>query len=253
MCGRMVLFRLARFTDLFPWIRAFDPALDASPRYNVAPTQRVAAIANDEASKVVPMHWGLIPSWAKDASVGNRMINARVETLAEKPAFRSPLAKRRCLVLADGFYEWKTEGKSKQPMYIRRADDRPIAFAGLWERWNDPASGQLVRSCTVITTAPNELMASIHNRMPAILPEEKWQWWIDGRERSTEELIEVAREPFPASEMAAHPVGKSVGNPRAQGEELIEPAAPIVEPEPRRATTAKRSRRVSDDGPGLFG
>lgn len=247
MCGRMVLFRLARFTDLFPWIRAFDPSLDVSPRYNLAPTQSVAAIANDDASMVAPMHWGLIPSWAKDASIGSRMINARVETLAEKPAFRCALSKRRCLVLADGFYEWKTQGKTKQPMFIHRADDRPIAFAGLWERWTDPASGRPVRSCTVITTEPNELMASIHNRMPAILPEEKWQWWIDGTARPTEELIAVARESFPSQQLAAHPVDRAVGNPRAQGAELIEPVE-AIEREPER-----RHKKASDDEPGLFG
>src|SRR2546430_6638776 len=135
MCGRYTLIKLSDFTDMFPWIRPADHEPPA--RYNIAPTQPIAAVANDGKSKIEFFHWGLIPSWAKDPSIGSRMINARAETLATKPAFRAALKRRRCLIPASGFYEWQklSDGKTKQPMYIRMKSHKPFAFAGLWEMW----------------------------------------------------------------------------------------------------------------------
>ena len=154
MCGRYKLVRLAEFTKLYPWIFPPDHA-ELPPRYNVAPAQAVAVVPNLPQPKIDFFHWGLVPSWAKDAKVGNRMINARAESLAEKPSFRTPLRRRRCLVLADGFYEWKRgpDGKTKTPMLVRMKDGRPFAFAGLWETWRD-AEASTIPSCTIVTTAP---------------------------------------------------------------------------------------------------
>src|SRR5687767_7448984 len=168
MCGRYMLIRLADFTNLYPWILPSDQ--DAPARFNIAPTQSVAVVTNLPEPNIDYFHSGLIPSWAKDPGIGNRMINARAETLAEKPAFRTALRRRRCLVPADGFYEWKKDpgGKTKTPMYIGMKSGGVFAFAGLWETWHAP-DGSVLPSCTLITTQPNELMADIHDRMPVII------------------------------------------------------------------------------------
>ena len=158
MCGRYTLINLAALTQAFPWIVGEPP--EQPPRYNIAPTQPVLVVANNHADRFEHFHWGLIPSWAKDPSIGNRMINARAETLAEKPAFRTALRRRRCLVPADGFYEWKKDagGKTKTPMWITMKSGGVFAFAGLWDAWHAP-DGSVVPSCTLITTEPNELMS----------------------------------------------------------------------------------------------
>ena len=148
------------------------------PRHNIAPAQPVAALIRDEKIKLDFLNWGLIPSWSKDPSIGARMINARCETLAEKPSFRGLLKSRRCLILADGFYEWKAIGKKKQPHYIRLKSQDPFCFAGLWSEWAS-TDGSEIRSCAIITTQPNELMQEIHNRMPVILPREAREEWLD--------------------------------------------------------------------------
>ena len=156
-----------------------------TPRFNIAPTQPVAVIPNIGEYRLDYYVWGLIPSWAKDPEIGSRMINARSETLAEKPAFRNSYRRKRCLVLADGFYEWKQleGGKAKQPVYIYMKSRQPFAFAGLWDLWHAP-DGSEVRSCTIITTQPNELLQSIHNRMPVILPSQAQPVWLDPSEQS---------------------------------------------------------------------
>ncbi len=168
MCGRFTLtIDPAHLQEAFPW--AVIPN-DLTPRFNIAPSQPVAVIPNT-GEKIVSMYkWGLIPSWSKDPSIGDRMINARSESLAEKPSFRNAYRRRRCLILADGFYEWKPSlgNKSKQPILIRLKDNIPFAFAGLWEHWTAP-DGSEILSCTIITTQPNSLLESIHNRMPVIL------------------------------------------------------------------------------------
>ncbi len=198
------------------------------PNYNVAPTQDVYAVVEDEGERHLDaFFWGLVPSWAKDVKIGARMINARAETLAEKNAYKSSFARRRCLVPADGFYEWKKLGTGtkpkKQPMFIRRADGSPIAFAGLWSVWRGPDKDQPpLRSVTIITTTPNRTMADIHDRMPVILPEGSWSTWLD---RDNEDMAALSELLVPAADdlITVTPVSTEVNNVRNNGPELIQP------------------------------
>ncbi len=209
MCGRYTLI-----TDINRIAESFGvaPTLEAQPRYNIAPTQDIVTIVNDGNPHLALLRWGLIPAWAKDESIGSRMINARAETLAEKPSFRNLLRSRRCMVVADGFYEWQGEGKSKTPMYITLQDGQPFAFAGLWDRWKDP-NGQEIHSCTIITTEPNELMAPIHNRMPAILRPKAYEDWLNPQLRDDHVLTHLL-QPYPSELMSARAVSKLVNNPK---------------------------------------
>lgn len=214
MCGRFTLTAdINTLQETFPWVTI--PS-GMAPRFNIAPSQPVAVVANDGANKLDFFVWGLIPSWAKDPSIGSRMINARAETLAEKPSFRNAFRRRRCLVLADGFFEWQKIQEPgnrlrKQPMYLQLADGRPFAFAGLWESWNSP-DGSNILSCAIITTQPNELMASIHDRMPVILPEESYRDWLQPGEVNTSSLVKLLA-PYQAGPMKAYPVSTIVNNP----------------------------------------
>jgi len=221
MCGRFTLTAdVSELQSSFPWVN-IPPGL--SPRYNIAPTQPVAVVPNDGKNQLDFYNWGLIPSWAKDADIGSRMINARAETLAEKPSFRAAFRRRRCLVLADGFYEWrKGAAGQKTPMFIRLASGKPFAFAGLWEFWN-ALDGSSVLSCTIITTQPNSLLQTIHNRMPVILAESAYPQWLDPGEGDLGRLSALLA-PYPAEEMAAFPVSPLVNNPRNESPELIQPA-----------------------------
>ncbi len=222
MCGRFTLaLDLEGLRQSFPWLTL--PERDLTPRYNIAPTQPVAVVANNHPDRLDFFVWGLIPSWAKDPTIGSRLINARAETLAEKPAFRNAYRRRRCLILADGFYEWRKEVGTtrKTPMYIRMKSGEPFAFAGLWEAWNSPL-GDLVLSCTIITTTPNELLAPIHDRMPAILPREAYDEWLDPNDRRPADLAPLLR-PYPAREMEAYAVSMQVNNPAYDGPECIVP------------------------------
>jgi len=192
-------------------------------RYNIAPSQLVACVrTNSETTERewVELQWGLVPSWAKEISIGLKLINARGETVAEKPSFRKAFTHRRCLVLADGFYEWKREGIKKQPYYIRMKDHRPFAFAGLWERWEkeDPP----IESCSLITIGPNTVMEPIHHRMPVILATTQYDEWLDVSLHETERLNRLLR-PFPTEEMEAYPVGLMVNNPRNDHPECVMP------------------------------
>jgi putative SOS response-associated peptidase YedK len=221
MCGRFTLtIDPAHLQEAFPW--AVIPN-DLNPRFNIAPSQPVAIIPNNGENRVTMYKWGLIPSWSKDPSIGERMINARSESLAEKPSFRNAYRRRRCLILADGFYEWKTNtgNKSKQPIYIRLNNNSPFAFAGLWEQWSAP-DGSEIRSCTIITTRPNSLLESIHNRMPVILHPESYKLWITPEDRSATELNELLA-PYPSNEMLAYPVSKKVNSPLNDSADLITP------------------------------
>jgi putative SOS response-associated peptidase YedK len=220
MCGRYTLINLAALTHAFPWID--EPLPDDVSRYNVAPTQPILGIANNHADRFEHFHWGFIPSWAKDPAIGSRMINARAETIAEKPAFRTALRRRRCLIPADGFYEWKKEpgGKTKTPMLIRMKSGGVFAFAGIWETWHSP-DGSVLPSCTVITTQPNALMATIHDRMPVILEREHYQRWLDPKEHDAADLTDLLK-PFPADRMAATPVSRAVNNPKNDSPACIE-------------------------------
>jgi putative SOS response-associated peptidase YedK len=168
------------------------------------------------------LHWGLIPSWAKDRKMGAKLINARAQTVAEKPAFRSAFRQRRCLVLADGFYEWQQQEqkKQKQPFYFRLSDERPFAFAGLWEHWRGE-DGEEIHSCTLLTTEANELMQPIHNRMPVILDPKDYDLWLD-LEVKKQELLQPLLHPYRSEEMTAYPVSKVVNKPSNDSAECIE-------------------------------
>lgn len=221
MCGRFTLTTdLERLEERFGFRAA---ALAYAPRYNIAPSQPVLAVIAAEERRAGFLRWGLIPSWAKDASMGDRLINARAETVAEKPSFRRALQKRRCLVLADGFYEWKKEGKRKTPMYVTLKGREPFGFAGLWETWRAP-SGESIHSCTIITTAPNRLLETIHNRMPVILPREQETLWLD---RTVEDpaVLTAVLAPYPAEEMEAYAVSPVVNSPANDSPACIAPSA----------------------------
>lgn len=224
MCGRFTLVASpSEIESSFPWV---ETPKQMTPRYNIAPMQPIAVIPNDGRNQLEFFQWGLVPSWAKDPQIGNRLINARAESLAEKPAFRNAFRHRRCLILADGFYEWCREPRSgsrvRTPMYIRLKSGRPFAFAGLWEVWR-PADGEPLLSCAIITTTPNELIAEIHDRMPVVLRPEAYTVWLDPMIRTPEVLNELLR-PYPASEMEAYPVSTLVNNPKNDLPACILPA-----------------------------
>jgi putative SOS response-associated peptidase YedK len=220
MCGRYAFFSPAEAVK-----RAFAlddfPALE--PRYNIAPTQPVPVLREDQPGRrqVALLHWGLIPSWARDRSVGNRMINARAETLSERPAYRAAFRRRRCVVLADGWYEWQAVASGKQPWFIHSRDGVPLGLAGLWEAWRDPAGGEPVESCTIVTTDAAGPLAEIHHRMPAVLPTEGLEPWLDPRQQDVAALSGWLGPRDPA-EFSARPVSRRVNDPRNQGAELIE-------------------------------
>lgn len=219
MCGRY-----ARFTPAEIYAQLFDakegPVLE--PRYNVAPVQPVLAARNAPGGgrELVTLHWGLIPAWAKDPKTGYRTINARAETVASKPAFRQAFRRRRCLIAADGFYEWKRTDGRKQPYYIKLKEGEPFAFAGLWERWQGGETA--IESCTIIVTEANNLVRTIHDRMPVILAPEDYHPWMDPEPRDPNDL-QALLGPFPAERMVAHPVGLAVNNPRNDKPELLLP------------------------------
>lgn len=214
MCGRFAFYSPAEATAA---LFGVNDSLPVEPRFNIAPTQYIAAIRNiaDDA-ELVMLRWGLIPFWAKDPSIGNRMINARAETVAEKPAYRAAYRKRRAIVLLDGFYEWQRDGAVKTPYYISLASGGPFALAGLWEQWDDKESGESIQSATLITTAANEFMQSLHHRMPMILKPEGASRWLAGDTA----MIETATQDSPP--LQAWPVSREVNNARNQGEQLIE-------------------------------
>jgi putative SOS response-associated peptidase YedK len=224
MCGRFTLtLDSEQIQKEFPWVGIPD---NIKPRYNIAPSQPVPVVPNDGTNHLDYYIWGLIPSWAKDPTIGNRLINARAETLAQKPSFRSAYLRRRCLILADGFYEWqlKPSRKIKIPMFIRLQSRKLFAFAGLWETWHSP-DGSRVQTCTIITTQPNELLQPIHNRMPVILPENTFQQWLNPGETPPNTLDQLLI-PYPSDEMEAVPVSPMVNNPQYDGPECIQISQP---------------------------
>lgn len=232
MCGRYTL--RARLNELLAFFAA-ESQLDWLPRFNIAPTQPVAVVrlvtasgvGNSCVRELALLRWGLVPRWADDPAVGNRLINARAETIAEKPSFREAFQKRRCLVLADGFYEWRTSGRDKQPYFIRRKDDRPFAFAGLWERWTK--ADRPLETCTIITTEPNALMAGLHDRMPVILPNDAARRWLelDGSDLRTVQPLLV---PYPHDDLEAYPVDTLVNSPKHDRPECIAPLKSLLDP-----------------------
>ncbi len=212
MCGR---FSQQRPASELAEIFAAEPLTDElGPRYNVAPTDdALVVVQRDERRAITAYRWGLIPHWADAANVGSRMFNARAETLTSSPAFRDSLRRKRCLVPVDGFYEWKRDGTKRQPFLIARADGRPLALAGLWSGWRDPAADRVVRTFTIVTAAPNRQVADLHDRMPVIVPEEAWSTWLDPRlgDRSELQGLLAANE---AVDLRIVPVSRLVNDVR---------------------------------------
>jgi len=218
MCGRY-----AQRTDPKQLAKVFGVAEvpEVEPRYNIAPTQDIVAVQQTADDREMTFYkWGLVPSWAKDTSIGARLINARSETVTEKPAFRQAFKHRRCIIPADGFYEWQQTGGRKQPFFFRMRDESPFGFAGLWERWEGSGS-QAINSCAILTTEANEVLRPVHDRMPVILHPDDYELWLEGGEREQALLRELLR-PYPAEEMAGYPVATAVNSPRSQGAKLIE-------------------------------
>ena len=228
MCGRFTQ-RLS-WRELHKLLDLVGTPLNLRPRYNVAPSQDVAvARAAEERRTLAMLRWGLIPAWAKDPAIGHRLINARSETVAEKPSFRSAFRHRRCLIPADGFYEWRREGKTRQPWLFGLRDGAPFVFAGLWERWTVPAGaaltgslaerspGDAIETCTILTAAANGTVAAVHGRMPVILPRDAYGPWLAGED--------VPLAPYPADDMTAHPVSTLVNRPANDDPRCVERAA----------------------------
>ena len=222
MCGR---FRLSRRKQVVvEHFDAFSDEQDWVPRYNIAPTQPVAVIRQNPTQpirKLSLMRWGLIPSWAKDATGAASMINARAETASTKPAFADALKHRRCLIPADGFYEWKRSGKAKQPFCFEVNEGELFAFAGLWDRWKD-ANGTWIKTCSILTTAPNALTSAVHDRMPVILERDNYDLWLDPGMKNVEAVSELLN-PYDARQMRSYPVSNHVNHAANDDEECSRP------------------------------
>ena len=226
MCGRFTLIDPEQALT----VQFNMPAIPGlKPRYNIAPSQPVLAVRPAPKGgdrEAVLLTWGLVPFWAKDPAIGARLINARAETVAEKPAFRAAFRRRRCLVLADGFYEWQRPvggQEGRQPYYVRLREGRPFAFAGLWEHW-EGADGSVIESCTLLTTAANDLLRAVHNRMPVILSPPNYDLWLDTTAQAGDRLKSLLH-PYPPEEMEAYAVSRWVNNPRNDDPRCIEPLA----------------------------
>jgi putative SOS response-associated peptidase YedK len=221
MCGRITQNLTSdEIAELFG---AQDEIQSPGGRFNVAPTQNIVGVAErDERRVVTTYRWGLIPPWAESAKIGVKMINARAETVAEKPAFRSALRKTRCIIPTDAFYEWQRGGAAKVPHAVVRQDGRPLALAGLWTSWRDPATEDKIRSCTIITTAANETLSPIHERMPVILPDEVWDEWLDPG-NSDVPALQSLLVPSPNDWVRAYRVSTQVNNVRNDSPELLVP------------------------------
>ncbi len=216
MCGRFAFYSPSEATAA---LFGVSGAPDLKARYNIAPTQDIAAVrlSAQETRELAMLRWGPVPFWAKDPAIGNRMINARAETVAEKPSFRAAYRKRRCLILADGFYEWRKESDGKTPYFISLASGAPFAFAGLWEDWHAKDADESLQSATIITTAANQFMSDLHERMPVVLEKQAADRWLDGDEQVLPEFGEITPK------FRAWPVDRRVNNARNEGANLVEP------------------------------
>ena len=223
MCGRFFLNSPptvidAEFSD---YVLGNTFPADASKRYNIAPTQPIAVIPNYKEPSYDAFLWGLIPSWSKETKIASKLINARSETVHEKPSFRAAFKRRRCLVLADGFFEWmKLPDKKKQPYAIRMESQAPFAFAGIWENWSSP-EGDLIKTCSILTTRPNEKLKQIHDRMPVILNPDDYKLWLTTDEIKREDVQHIF-EPYPQEEFITYPISKDVGSPANDHPGIIE-------------------------------
>jgi putative SOS response-associated peptidase YedK len=221
MCGR---FAQPRSSEELARLFGARPAADLpGERFNVAPTDEVAAVVEHHGDRVIEaFRWGLVPMYAESAKGGARLINARAETVETSPAFRTAFARRRCIVPADAFYEWRRHGGARsEPFAVRRLDDTPLALAGLWSIWADPEAAQRLYTCSIITTVPNAAIEPIHNRMPVILDPADWDLWL-GERTAPDELRPLLR-PFSDEELAVYRVGMAVNNVRTDGPELLDP------------------------------
>jgi putative SOS response-associated peptidase YedK len=218
MCGRFSLSTgLTTLKEKFQFIFTDE----TKPRYNIAPSQSILTVVQNDNDRVgKQMRWGLIPFWAKDIKIGYKMINARAETIDEKPAYKHPFQKQRCLILADGFYEWKKQGKEKQPYRFQLKNGEPFAFAGLWDRRDK--GEETLYSCTIITTKPNNLTKEVHDRMPVILPKDTYDLWLNPNMTETDYLKSLL-VPYPEEEMVAYPVSTLVNSPKNDIPSVMEP------------------------------
>lgn len=223
MCGRFVSKAAKKEIENEFNVRIADGNVPA-PRYNIAPTQMIAAVAEIEnARELASFKWGLIPHWAKDDSIGSKLINARAETVQEKPSFREAFAHRRCIIPASGFFEWQKQAKgAKHPFYFYLKDKEVFGFAGLWEEWLDKQTGELTETCTIITTEANEVLKSVHERMPVILEANCYEQWLDQKEKNTDKLQKML-VPYPAEKMSVHMVSRAVNPTTNDSAGLIAP------------------------------
>lgn len=224
MCGRFV--RKSTVTVIEDEFDIYEVQWASEPSYNVAPGQDIACVIGNGGNRLVKFRWGLVPFWAQDPSIGNRMINARAETLIEKKSFARAFKKQRCLIVADGFYEWRklADGKRKVPMYFRLREGRPFGLAGLYENWR-AKDGMSLQTCTIITTRPNELMAPIHNRMPAIIAPDQRRVWLNKGVDDPGVLMPLL-EPYDATRMDTYEVSRKVNSPDYNAPDCIEPVGP---------------------------
>jgi putative SOS response-associated peptidase YedK len=236
MCGRFTQERAT--SELAEIFGAEDRADAPGGRFNIAPTDPAAVVVQREDHRAITAYrWGLIPHWSESAKTGNRMFNARAESIDRNPAFRYAFGKRRCLVPVDAFYEWQREGNVRSPFAVVRPDRRPIALAGLWAGWKDPDTEEIVRSFTIVTTGPNDVMQPIHNRMPVVIPESAWDRWLDPTRTKPAEVAELKGLLVPADDdwLTVYPVSSRVNNVRNDGPDLVEAIEPAVSPEPARS------------------
>jgi putative SOS response-associated peptidase YedK len=231
MCGRY--FQQRGPAEVARYFETVNPLPNLAPSWNRAPTQDALVVRRHPetgARHLDPLRWGLVPRWAKDPSVGSRMINARGESLAEKPAFRDAYARRRCIVTADGFYEWRAEGKAKQAYAVAMRDGAPMPLAGLWEGWRAP-DGAILRTCTIVTTEANKRLSAIHERMPVILPKEAWPLWLGEETPEGSEALQALLRPYPAEGLAVWPVANRVGRV-AENDRALLARDPLAMPPP---------------------
>ena len=221
MCGRYEVHSAVELIASIFGISPEDVVIDFKPNYNVAPTNEVpVVIITDGKRRLMQCRWGFIPAWAKEEKIGFSMINARAETIAEKPAFRDAFKKQRCVIIADGFYEWKTVGKAKRPVYLHLKSGKPMAFAGLYSIWTSP-EGKTINTCTVIVTNANELLEPVHDRMPVILNEDDQDKWLDPTTQETSSLLSLLK-PYPSEALEMFDVSPKVNSVKNNSPELIE-------------------------------
>ncbi len=266
MCGRMTQQRPT--SELAEIFQAEDRIDAPGGRFNLAPTDEAAVVVQrDEVRAITAFRWGLIPHWSDTPKTGNRMFNARAETIDRQPAFRYAFGKRRCIVPVDAYYEWQRAGSVRQPYAIVRADGRPLGLAGLWAGWKDEETGEVIRSFTIVTTSANEMMAPIHDRMPVLLPDDAWERWLDPSRTEGEALAELKGLLIPAPDGALelYPVSRLVNSVRNDGPELMkripdsavaQPGEPTSDPPGAPGSRPRRARRSSalpaSSLPGLF-